>query len=268
MSLCYVTAFYDIDRAGWSTFSRTFDKYFESFSKIADAISSMNLEFVVFIDSRHYDRVASHIGLRANIRIISIDEAFLNKNVHAWSLLKREEEIMHSDKYRALVSHRLRFPENTKPRYTTITHAKIDFVNIASSICSADVMCWVDFGYVHFPKERLDLSRVDVTKVNFSLVNPLDSRDSDIVYTLREAPEKVSSGVFFGHRSAMREFQAIYHSQLGRLQSMNLADDDQHLVLLCFFERPGLFTFHHLGWYGILKEYAQSQSDYVNTITI
>jgi hypothetical protein len=51
----------------------------------------------------------------------------------------------------------------------------------------------------------------------------------------------------------------LYHEILNYFQNtLNIVDDDQHLVLQCYFKNPSLFTMHYLGrWHSVLREYQQ-----------
>jgi len=42
----------------------------------------------------------------------------------------------------------------------------------------------------------------------------------------------------------MAEYQALYHETLEYFQDNNIADDDQHLALRCYFKNPNLFKLH------------------------
>jgi len=261
MKICYVTAYLELNREGWVSFSRPFEVYLSNFSRILEAIvDSTDTQLVAFVDEKRFDQVVSLAPRQSNVIFIPINRAFMNANIHVWSLLPRETEIMKSSEYRRLLSHRLCYPEHTNPEYTMINHAKIDFVALASTLTSANVLCWVDFGYVNFPRDPLDLSRLDLDAINYTVINPIDSRDSDVMYTILNAPERVGGFAFLGVRHRLLEYQKTYHEQLSLFQRMNLADDDQHLVLRCYFSNKQLFRFHHLPWHRILTEYAERPS--------
>jgi len=261
MSICYVTAFLDIKRENWATFSRTFDDYFKSFSPHIDMFRKLeqnnSYHLVVFIDKKHHQRVSEYVGDLKNVTLIDIDEEYLQKHSILWQRLGRETEIMQSDFYKSLVAHRLRFPENNNPRYTLINHTKIDFINIAAQTVLHDYFCWVDFGYFgkveNIPANPLDLKLLQKDRVNYTLINPISLEDSDCLYTLRYAPEKIGGFFFFGSREAVREYQKLYHIVHKVYQNMGIVDDDQHLALQCCFVQPELFALHSVGgWHKAL----------------
>ena len=78
----------------------------------------------------------------------------------------------------------------------------------------------------------------------------------DITYTLKVAPEKIGGFFFLGRKDKLKEYQQIYHQILDNFQNNNIADDDQHLALRCYFHKPSLFTLHYLmEWHCILFKY-------------
>ena len=59
---------------------------------------------------------------------------------------------------------------------------------------------------------------------------------------------------FFGRKDKLLEYQKLYHETLNWFQNeLNIADDDQHLALQCYFKNPELFTLHYNGdWHKAL----------------
>ena len=275
--LCYITGFLDIGRKDWNEFQRSFEDYFSSFTPLADMFNKMTdsnksyYHLVVFIDKKCSRYVKEYLQAK-NITVIEIDEDFLTANIPAWSRLAREQEIMNSDKFKNLMSSvgRLRFPEHSNPKYTLINHAKIDFVNYAmnlESLKECPYFCWVDFGYFakpdRIPQFPLDITRFNLSTVNYTLINPLTSKDKDVFYTLTHAPERIGGFFFFGNRKSLIAYQKLFHAIHKAFQTVEIADDDQHIALQCYFKCPELFTLHNLGgWHRALTEF-QCSSDTV-----
>jgi hypothetical protein len=169
---------------------------------------------------------------------------------------------MRSDSFRNTIPHRLCFPEHTIPEYTLINHCKIDFICYAidNDISDAGYYAWVDFGYCRFPeitpKRLLDLGKLDLDRVNYTLINNLDDRDKNIFYTLMNAPERIGGFFFFGNKKILKEYQALYHGILTRYQQYGIADDDQALAVACYWESPDMFHLHGpWGWHKALVRF-------------
>jgi hypothetical protein len=201
----------------------------------------------------------THIKSDMNVKIIEINEKFMN-NLPSWKKLERETEIMESVQYKNLMRHRLRFPEHSHPKYTIITHCKTDFVYLSLQNYKYDYYCWIDFGYCKkpewIPKKLIDINKINKNKVNFTLINPLDQNDSNIMYTLHVAPEKIGGYFFFGNKETVTKYINLYHKNLDEFQKLGIADDDQHLTLRCYYENPDLFQLYVLGnWHLALTHF-------------
>ncbi len=264
---CYISTFYDIQRADWDNkFARTFEDYLDSFQPIINLFINNRddrFEMVVYIDSRHFEAVNNKVKDISSIKLISIDNDFMKVNIPMWTTLDREREIMNSTEFKELIPHRLIYPEHSVPEYSLINHCKIDFIGytIDANISSADYFAWVDFGYCKtpqsIPKTFLDLSKLDLNKVNYTLVNQIDIRDSNILYTLLNAPERIGGFFFFGSRTVLKTYQALYHKMLESFQVKGIADDDQALALACYWSHPDMFHLHGpFGWHQALTRFA------------
>lgn len=265
MRLCYVTAFWDIGRDNWVDFQRSFDKYFEVFTHMVKMFKNdpenKEYELFVFIDSKHYARVSAYVGDYPNIFVLAIDEDFMKNNIPLWSRLEKETTIMASEQYRTFMASRLQFPEHNNPKYTLINHAKIDFINFALLFSKSEAFCWIDFGFFQslnkVPSRLLDVNLFDKNKIHFTLIHPLDERDKDVGYTLLNAPEKIDGGFFLGTRENVKKYQKLFHKIHSWFQEKNIADDDQHVALQCYFHVPSFFQLHYLGsWH---KAFVQFQ---------
>ena len=201
-------------------------------------------------------------GEKFNIKIIGIDINFMNF-LPMWKTLKKEDQVMNSLYFKNIIGHRHIYPEHSFPEYTLINHCKIDLICslINSNKLDYEYYCWVDFGFFklkeNIPNKLLDINRFNLNTINYALINAVDERDKNIYYTLKYAPEKIGGYFFFGKKSKLKEYQKLYHEILDYFQTtLNLTDDDQHLVLQCYFKNPTLFTLHNLGkWHSIFVEY-------------
>lgn len=261
-----VTFFYDINREQWNGFSKNMiNDYLITFGEYL----KYDYRIIVYIDKRYYDKLISMYEINQNVIIYTIDENWLKENIWAWSKLEREREIMNSIEYKSLVMDRILigYPENTKPEYTIITHSKIDIINYAieNDTIDCEYYMWVDFGYFqnrtsekYMPNSgKINMDLLNLDTVNICSVNKIDENDRDILYTLKKAPEKIGAYLFFGNKIKLKEFQLLCHKWLEYFQSINIADDEQHLWLQCFFEKPELFTEHVFGeWHLGLKKFS------------
>ena len=268
-----VTAFFDIGRENWGSpiFRRPNDNYFRAFSRLA----SYDYPMIIYADTRHADRIKEIINLNANHKnlkkIVLISEEWLKANFYPWSRLELETKIMSSEYYKNLIPNRvaMQYPENVNPRYTILTHSKIDFLCHASEamLASHDNLLWVDFGYLSdtavangmMPKSKLSSSSLVPDRVNLcSLNNPLNEQDFDPIHTLQNAPEKLTAGVFGGDIKSLLKFRTLSHQALDEMQERNLADDEQALWISCIKKASDLFAIHMFpGWHCGLQHFSK-----------
>ena len=263
--ITYITSFIDINRATWSQFTRSFEDYyrsFEPFFKLFDSRICESDNLIVFIDNRHYSflhKKMIQLPYITNITLISISVNDLPK----WNYIEREFEIMNDINFISKLGNRAHFPEHNYPEYTLINHSKIDLICLAMEKYEKKnkYFAWVDFGYFskeeNIPIRLLDINKLDKDKINYSLINPIEKQDFDINYTLLNAPEVVGGFWFFGSKEAMISYQKLYMDVFLEFQDNCIADDDQHLVLQCYYKKPDLFFFvkHLYGWHKILKSF-------------
>jgi hypothetical protein len=241
---CFVTAFYDIGRKNWEHYKRSEDEYIGVFCNLVQ----MKIPLVVFIDQKYYERIKTACDeLRpANLytKIIPVDDAFLRTNIKSWSYVERERNIMNSELYKRVISHRKSCPETHIPEYTCINHAKVDFVKYAiEHIVDGDgdikYVGWVDFGYIqkltNMPSDRVFVyDKLKNDQVNMIFNNDVDESDSDPYFTLLFAPEKITGGFWFGSKTAFLKYWEKYHATVQKLHNIGIADDDQAIVLNIF----------------------------------
>lgn len=270
--ICYITAYYDINRNEWpNNFKRSFNDYLSSFTPFINLFKNDPTdEMIVFIDEKYYEELYNITHEVKNIRLIKLNKDILNE-IYCWSLLEKEREIMKDPEYRFLLENRVIYPEHNYPEYTLINHSKIDFVSrvIDHGLSTSQYYAWVDFGFFSknedIPSSLLDVNNFNLDKINYTLINPIDDKDNNVYYTLRYAPEKIGGFFFIGRKDKIKEYQELYHSILNEFQRRNIADDDQHVALKCYFKKPDLFSFNNSN-YGWHKVFVANQK-YVRVIS-
>ncbi len=244
---CIVTAFLNLNRESWTSFSRKFDEYLYNFNNLYNFVKNnpKTLELIVYIDISYSEKIQP----ANNITIVRINEQFMVNNIPCWKRLKRETEIMNSDDYKKITSHRTQFPENTIPRYTLINHSKIDFVVFSEILTRCEQVCWCDFGYCNdSTMENVNGTKFileNENKINFLLLNQFQENDRDIYNNIINPQERVVGGFFIGKMEVMKEYQKLYSKVLDMLDQMGLCTDDQEVVMECQFRNRKLFHFIH-----------------------
>ena len=255
MNICYVTSYYDIGRDSWDGFTRTFDEYlrdFEPFITLFNKDKCGDDMLIVFIDDKHESQLREKIDENTvNIKLIPTNDDFMN-TLHMWKTLEREQEVMDNPKFKEILRWRQIYPEHVYAKYTLINHCKIDLICSLFDKFDYEYYAWADFGFFkleyNIPDKLMDINKLNLNTINYTLMNHLDDVDIDVFYTLQIAPEKIGGFFFFGRKDKLLEYQELYHDVLDWFQNeLQYADDDQHLALQCYFKRPELFTLHYNG---------------------
>lgn len=262
MALCIVSAFLDIGRNKWSTFKRSIDQYFNNFQPYV----LMEHNMIVFIDEQHEERLKQLCKNNTKIKLIPINEEWMMNNIYAYRQLSREREIMESENFKRLVSHRLNHPECSKPEYNIIQHSKIDFIChvINNKLIDADYYAWSDFGYFQhpsrIPRKDLDINKFDLNKINFQAMNTLSEQDYNINYTLVNAPERIGGFFYLGNAENLLIYQDLYHKICKQFHDIGIVDDDQHIMIQSIFRMPSLFKVWNLHGWHLVYNYFQLTS--------
>jgi len=253
MKICYVSLFFDLDRGNWNSFKRSFDTYLMRFYPFIEMFKVLNLDYemVLYMDKKHCDVLERLITRgKTRIRLIPIDEAFIEEHFPLWKRLGKETEIMNSFYYKSLTSHRTKYPENTNPKYTMINHCKIDaIVHTIQHVLESDYYLWIDFGYFDNPEfvttNYIKLDKLDKTRINYSVRNKLTEKDVNLIRTIRIAPERMIGSFFFGSKDNMIKYQKIYYQVHQFFHDIGIVDDDQHVSMIACIKHPELFVLHH-----------------------
>jgi len=268
----FITAFYDIGRGKWTEFKRSEHDYMQNFHNLLQ----INIPLVVFIDEKYYDLTrAAIIKYRTHnhlfTKVITINENFLTKNILSWSYIEVEEAIMSTHSYQQAILTRPEqlTPETLYPRYNCINHAKIDFIKYVIdheySILPTHIgyLGWVDFGYISIESAVLpfELNSQLLFSDHVSVLNtvPIDPLvDSDPLTVLSLSLAKIHGAFWFGSNSALLRYHTAYHRSLQSMHDVNIADDDQAVMLQVVFNEPGLLKlwrnaplwgYFDWGWY-------------------
>ena len=253
-----ISAFFDIDRTNWSKFSRSTENYINSF------IHYFNYDYkmIIFIDDRYINEVNEKISKmnndnKNNKTLIPINYNWLNENIHSWRQMESVKKVMSSEYYKRVFNNRIQrgYPENLYAEYNLINISKIDFICFAidNNLITTDFICWADFGYFSslfnnnvdmFPIASLDIKYFNINKINVCLKNKLDSNDIDYMYTLLNAPEKITGGFWGGNKTNMKHYQKLIHNEINKMIENNIFDDDQYVYLRCFFKNQHLFELY------------------------
>ena len=254
MTTCLITAFMDINRSNWNNFQRSTHDYIKSFKQYL----FLDHHIFVFIEDDLLEIIKEIVKDKNNFTIIPISSIY--SKIQSFHYIEKENEIMNSKFFKFIMNERIEFPECSKEKYNIIQHAKIDFVlYISENYPEFEYYAWSDFGDFqnyqltksiklndhHFPKDQ----------IMYQSLRKIKNDDINLYYNLFFAPSIICGSFFVGNKYSISIFHSLYHKILiSKFHNNNIVDDDQHIVLQCYFKNPKLFSFFvHSEWHQIYK---------------
>jgi protein YibB len=246
--IALVTAFFDLDRAGWSSrtsdvsskYQRSIEFYFGCF----DHLALVKNDLIVFtspdLARRVLDARKAH-GLQDRTFIFTIDRLFEAPEVAA-SLAAAQAQM--TEKFKDFV-WRPTAPEYNKADYVLVNALKSTFActAIALGAVNAPQLAWIDFGYARdsaMVESATEWAFDFGDKINLFAIFALDNRP---VYDIVRRGEAYIQGCHIvGPTSAWPRFNRQMSEAFKALIACGLIDDDQTLLLMALRDAPELFT--------------------------
>jgi protein YibB len=254
--LAIVTAFFNIKRADWKTFSRSSEVYLKYFSKWARIKNYL----VIYLDSQDIKeeviRLRQSYGLEKQTKVILIN--------NIWNV----DQLLYKSIQKATINRvqqnfRLRpnNPESWNADYNyimlmkewVITHA------VENNYVKGKI-AWIDFGFNHgnslYTKEE-----------DFAFLWKYDFDDKIYLFNLKELDDRPIFDIvrtmdtyIMGPIIIAPDFmwKTLWHLCRNSMLSLNeagLVDDDQTILLMAYRKDPNIFIINKSNWFLPLKEY-------------
>lgn len=137
MTVLWVTAFKDLNRANWSYSQRTFDYYLERFKRLIEPLGE---HLVCFVDEPQASIIRERTGFQ-NIYPFDEKTTFMHKYTKVF------QDIIDSDEYKKQLPD-WNWPGFNFAEYGTLNCSKVNFVKRASDMFpNYDHYGWIDFGF-------------------------------------------------------------------------------------------------------------------------
>jgi hypothetical protein len=276
--ILFVTAFKDLGRDAWTCYPRTNATYFKCFNDVAQNIRHT---LVVFMEDAVRDELHRLYAFESkpNIVFMRLEEV----TTFYKTRLDIETAIIASDEYRSKVRHdRLVLPEHCKAGYNLINHSKINFVAKARQLFPRySFYSWIDFGFCNDGDVSRVNMKVDVTalpprKIIYQLYNNIPLQRISPEAMLREDTIYFIGSSYIIPNDMVVEFESTYERKLIELESRNVVDDDQNVMLQIYYDNLDLFwTFQSYAWFSFYKllpatakATAADRSEHIHPMTV
>ncbi|XP_052067166.1 protein HtrL-like [Mytilus californianus] len=256
-SATLVTAIYDIGRGNWLNWKRSFVTYIQNFSHIL----KLNTKLVVFCEKSTEKYLRKQYGHLEHSKVVFIVKRFSKIEFERYRQILYN--IIETDDFKEN-NTMLQHPEGFSVEYIILMNNKLSFLKeaIKADIFKSSHFFWIDSGYGHgdenifqnlkkwTPSKLLSLSKT----VTFIQLHDTEMYKEYGLKLHKESIDPAFSGGFFGgHRSALLELYHLYNKMFRSLLLENVVDDDQNILLFCYFEIPRLFNLVKGDWFDAFK---------------
>lgn len=245
-----ITSYRDIGRNRWSSIPRSTESYCEAFYTYA---SRIKYNIIVFVDENTKKYLQTKYLLPATVIFYDIDicETFYHK------YLAIESSIINSTVYKQKIPlSRKKCPEHLYAEYNLVNHSKINYVAEAKRLYpNYKFYSWIDFGLrlpdkskifdglninsippkiiYQYVGSNLHGSRMYTLPNREPAVRPDNMLSSDVIY--------FAGSIFIIHADLVTVYENLYNTALQNLQTSNVVDDDQNVVLQIYLDYKDLF---------------------------
>lgn len=251
-----VTAFFDIGRGQWQSFTRSTDTYFRNFSRLC----LLDNPIVLFTETAHKDRIAQYSRGKQNLIVVYLDNLFDDHK----EILAQIGRIQQSDKFRSNIVN-LDCPEYNQPKYVLINYLKSYFCceAIERFDLKNSTVAWIDFGYLRNKRQLPICLRWEyafLPKINLFFLEAPHS-DIDLVDIINHNKVYIQGCHMVAPATSWPLMARLMESSLHQLLDNELIDDDQTLLLMSALAHPEHFELHSaeiskpLDWFFIFRKY-------------
>lgn len=249
MSIIFVTAYKDIGRSSWKSFSRSTQEYLQLFINLALHI---DYNLVVFVEDHIYDLLLRELK-RSNVKI------FNSKNINTFmdKYLETERSIISSSEYQKLIpSHRKLNPEHLFAEYNLVNHDKINYIYECKKLYpDYEYYSWIDFGCIrrldNLPKD-INFSNLSKKITYLSLLRPQGRIDPRKMLSIDDI--YIAGSQFVVQTELVNKFQNLYDDKLKELHKIGVSDDDQNVVYQIYTENSDLFDLKEgKDWFSLFR---------------
>lgn len=226
-----VTAFRDINRDKWNVFQRSRRLYMEWFSTLAALCS---LQLVCYCPKELQPELPSGQYI---LRDYDMEDTFYR------TYYDSEKKIMARPDFQKWIGERIYHPEHWNPDYSMVTHCKVNFVRrAAQQYPNYSHYIWIDFGAVRYPLHPdtvFDWSRLMDDKIHMQVFgNPMDY-PTNARKLCKKSPDALSAALFVVPAGKIQWYENAYEQELKRNHELNIADDEQNIMLRLAQKYPG-----------------------------
>lgn len=259
-NITIVTAFYDIGREDWSSYSRKNEEYFRCFKLLCQ----LKNKIIVFSQSKFKKQFDDIIDNIKSDLIVFYDDKIIDNELY----IKKINKIQKSPEYLdGILTPNC--PEYWNPYYVYVNFLKSDFCLEAIKRVPeiGDFVSWIDFGYVkkqeQIPNSKLWSYDFD-DKIHFWCIKDIP-QEINLVHTIKTNTVYIQGCHIVATKNKWIILNELMNNQIEYLFLNNLIDDDQTLMLMSYISDIKNFKIHieninyqDLDWFFIFQYYNEN----------
>lgn len=261
-----VTAYFDINRENWKSFNRSFEKYFDKFSKW----SKLNNNIICYVNSQEIaERIISlrkEYGLLHKTQLVVLPD-YKELDIELYESIKKVSSNRIQRNFHVFPNN----PESYNADYNYVMMLKFWCLKDAlkRNLYTSDFVMWLDFGYspliegtnfeFEWGKEKFENDKINM----FSIKKITDVPIFDIVRNM----DTILVGCLFSLN--IMHVDWLWSNMRANMISLNkvgLMDDDQVIMLMCYREKPELFKINKSRWDDIIFEYSDAKCNCLTNV--
>lgn len=255
-----VTAFFNINRGNWKTFTRSSETYLEAFSKWAH----MKNDLIIYLEDEGIkERV---LEIRRKYGLLEKTHVYIIKAIE-----KIDEEIyqqlkeIEKDNIHQIWRLKPHNPEVINSDYNYVMYLKFWCIKHATEYYKLNEnIAWIDFGYAHngslYPYEEDFSFEWDYefgNKVTLFSIKEIDKRPAfDIINTMDTF---IMGCIFIVPASMAFRLYDDIRSVMKSILTLGYMDDDQIMLLISLREHPDYICALPSKWFLPIKQYGNNE---------
>jgi tetratricopeptide (TPR) repeat protein len=253
-SVIFVTAFKDIHRGDWKTYTRSTQTYLDYFK----ILIKNHIRIILFAEENIIEFVKKEYNFQF---VYPYDE----QNTY-FTRLEKHKHILESELMKDIRTKTRLRPEITNAEYNIVNFNKFIFLKRAKNMFPFySHYAWIDFGHCRTEENvftNFDWNKLPNDKIVFGSFTT-EPEIIDPIHTLLEDKGFIKGGLFYVPNHLVEWFHSAFENEIHNYESLQILDNDQALILQIYNKNKSLFMLIPSDWFKLLEYYSIHDIDCV-----
>ena len=254
-SVIFITAFKDIHRGEWQTYTRSTQQYLDYFK----ILIKNHIRLILFAEENIIDFVKKEYNFEF---VYPYDE----KNTY-FNRLEKHKTILDSDLMEEIRKTTRIRPELVIPEYNLVNYNKLIFLQRAKNMFPHYThYAWIDFGHCRSEENvftNFDWNRLPNDKIVFGADLYEKEIPDPITMIYKDTNTVIKGSLFFVPNNMVEWFNSALENEINYYESLTILDNDQALYKQIYKKNENKFLLIPSDWFQLLKYYSINAIDCV-----